>query len=482
LILQDLWKMHTNAFFRGSARQCKLSGSKKYALWSFVICQYTDGTQTVGKSVMIPAKDNQTEVTRHLSSNESNTLFEARLRCMMAEPSDGCPIQPLTPPASPELENNTKLEKGKEAQRQPDNPLPIDKDCWARIVDMASRRASRSNHYVLRNSPIHPQRSLSVAGSESRGRSAAFGQHNDEYEDSTNSDLDSIDTCSRDVSPDRISTAENLQRASLGRFYSEGIDFFESLKKFSSNEVSEGRPNRLAFSAADPLVANDPTRISANWEANRPEHNPKLDGLCQNNDPYCLYTAKCTRRHYHPDQAKCRLDKPPLLENHELSHESLDKHWDGWLEANNGTLPPDRHVDHEHCITRLRPYPAGAGDCLLAANPRNNHRCCVWDETDFDGIPQNFIRAYNRSKNAEAQRHRIAIFDQSKLVKTEIRLPDHGLMKDQLDLGGRTFHFELENGSLDSELGHLEMDQIILESDDRSQDNDRIWSDDSSLG
>lgn len=435
---------------------------------------------------MIPTKDNQTEETLHLSINESNILFEARWRGMIAEPSGSCPIQPLThllptPPASPELETNTKMEKGKKAQRQPNDPLSIDKDCWARIVDMASRRAFRSNHYILRNSPIHPQRSLSEAGSETRGRSAALDLHTDEYEDDSNSDLDSIDTCSRDVSPGRIPTAGILHRASLGRFYSEGIDFFESLKRFNSNEVYEGRNNRLAFSAADPLIANDPTRIHANWEANQPEHNPKLDGLCQNNDRHCPYTTKCTRRHYHPDPAKCRLDKPPLLEHHEPSHQSLDKQWDAWLEANNGTLPPDRYVDHEHCITRLRPYPAGAGDCLLAANPRNNHRCCVWDEADFDGIPQNFTRAYNRSKHAEAQRHRIAIFDQSKLVKTEIRLPDQGLMKDQLDLGGQTFHFELENGSLGSELGHLEMDQINLESEDRSQGNDRFRDDDSSL-
>ncbi|PVH86581.1 hypothetical protein DL98DRAFT_582534 [Cadophora sp. DSE1049] len=467
----------------GSARQCKLSGSKKYALWSFVVCQYTDGTKPIGKSVMIPAKDNQTEETHHLSVNESNLLFEARWRYMVAELSGSCPPQPLTfllptPPASPELEINRKPEKEKDAQSNPNVPVPIDEDCWARIKDMASRRASRSNHFVLWKSPIHPQRSLSVAGSEDRGRSTRIRKTADDYDSDWSSGLDSISSCSRDVSPDRISDAETLKKVLEGRFIKEFIIVWEGLKRLNTNGNLEDEPDRLAYSAADLSIAKDPTRIRVDWEANGPDKNPKLDDLCQNNDPHCPYTTKYTCEHFHPDPTKCLLDKEPLLELREPISSNLSKQWNASFEANRGAPQQDRHVDHEHCITRLQPYAAGAGACLLVANPWKNHRCCLWNEKDFHEVRQNSSRAYNRSKHAEVERHRVEIFDQSTLVRTEIRLPDHGITEDQLDLGGQMLQIELSKGALWSELERLEMDKDIFDSDDGHQEVDQLLSDD----
>ncbi|KAK0121602.1 hypothetical protein ONS95_009891 [Cadophora gregata] len=468
----------------GSARQCKLSGSKKYALWSFVVCQYNDGTKPVGKSVMIPAKDNQTGETRHLSVNESNHLFESRWRLMQARFGSSSPPQPLatlpiTPPASPEHSNSRKSGRGKDYQSNHIVSVPVDRDCWARIKDMASRRPAQSDYYVLRNSSIHPQRSLDVTGSADRGRSASISLLTEEYESDWSSGASSCSS-SRNVSPGCTSSTASLKRTQEGQRVNDRIVVCEALLMLHANENLEARHDRLAFSAADPSIAQDPTLISAEWKANRPERNPKLDGLCQSKDPHCPYITNYTCRHFHPDPAKCRLDKEPDLELHEPSTAKLSKQWDSWFDANNGTPRQDRHMDHEHCITRVRPYPAGAGDCLLAANPRKNHRCCDWNEKDFDGISQNYIREYNRSKHAEAERHRVAIFDQSTLVRTENRLPDHGITEDQLGLGGQMLQIELSHGDLGSELEHFEMDQLnmdILECDNGHQDIDQLWSD-----
>ncbi|KAH7412465.1 hypothetical protein BKA64DRAFT_329426 [Cadophora sp. MPI-SDFR-AT-0126] len=304
----------------GSARQCKLSGSKKYAQWSYVVCQYTVDTKPIGKSVLIPAKDNQSEETRHLSVNESNVFFQTRWRRMVAELDGSCashpPTFPLpTPSASLELEISRKPEKGKELGSNRTVPVPIDEDFWARIQDMANHRASRSKHYVLRNSPTHPQKSLSIAGSEDRGRSTSISIPRDEYDSDWSSDFDSISNFSRDISPNCISDAENPKSALQGQFLHEGNTPWEVLRCPNANGlVLQDRPDGLAFSAADPSIAKDPTRIRAEWEANRPDHNPMLDDLCQNKVPLYPYTTKYTCQHFHPDPAKCLLDNKPLLE------------------------------------------------------------------------------------------------------------------------------------------------------------------------
>lgn len=100
---------------------------------------------------------------------------------------------------------------------------------------------------------------------------------------------------------------------------------------------------------------------------------------------------------------------------------------------------------------------------MLAGNPLQNHVCCVWVPQDLDGLGQNFTRAYNKWKAADAERHRIEIFDQSNLVRTETRLVDVGISEDQLGWGGKALQFELDEGDLGAELEYLEMDREMLE-------------------
>ncbi|KAH9223233.1 hypothetical protein DL95DRAFT_353302 [Leptodontidium sp. 2 PMI_412] len=442
----------------GPTRKLKLSGWKNFALWSFVVCQFTDGTKPIAKSVRIPAKDTQSQEMRYLSLSESSLLFETRRRCMVEELHGSCPPQPPayllpTPPASPKLDSSRKSEKGKETQSAPVVPVSVHEvnSLWARIGDMITRRASRSKskHYVPRNSPIHLQRCQDVEASEDRGRSASFSLPTDDYDSDRGSSFDSTRSDSRDVSPDSRADAEYLRKDMVGQHIQHGILLKEMQGMFRVNEYSADRPDGLAFSAVDPSITNKPTRVRAGWETNRPGHNPKLENLCQSNDPHCSYITKYTCKHYHPNPAKCNLDKQPLLELCD---------------------PSPANSNHEHCITRLSPFPAGAGDCMLAGNPLQNHVCCIWAPEDLNSLAQNFTRAYNNWKLADAERHRVTIFDQSNAARTKTRLVDIGLTKDQLGLGS------IEN-TFGRELEHLQMEFEMLDDGKGASLMERFLSD-----
>ncbi|KAH7342369.1 hypothetical protein BKA65DRAFT_290646 [Rhexocercosporidium sp. MPI-PUGE-AT-0058] len=448
----------------GPTRKLKLSGSKNYALWSFVVCQFTDGTNPVAKSVKIPTKDTQSSEARYLSLSESSLLFDARRRRMVEKLHGNCPphppaFLPPTPPASPELDMSRKVGKGKDIRPKTVASVPVDEviSIWARIGDMVTRRAFQSNHYVLRTSLVHPRRCQSAEGSMERGRSASIALPTDKHDNDSGCSFNSTTSGSRDVSPDSQADAEYLRKVTEGRRVHYGIllkEFKEQPRMFRTYANLGGRPAGLPFSAADPLIASDPTRIRADWEAKRQGHNPNPDNLCQNNDLHCSYTTKYTCKHYHPDPAKCYLGKQPLLELYNYSAANR-RGWMAWTEGNRAATQY-RHVEHEHCITRLYPYPAGAGDCMLAGIPPRNHVCCLWAPVDLDGLAQNFIRAYNKLKDANAQRHRVTIFDQSNLVRTETRIVDIGIADDQLGLGS------IED-TFGKELNHLQMENRILD-------------------
>ncbi|KAL2076020.1 hypothetical protein VTL71DRAFT_963 [Oculimacula yallundae] len=456
----------------GPIREQKLIGSNNYTLWSFVICQFTNGAGTIARTVRIPAKDDESQESHYLSRPESASYFLDRRQHMMIKLHSNSLSQQLeislpTPPASPELIIIKDTKKGKAKVPLPAAPIQAPpsevNSVWMRIKDLADCRGSRNSQYVLKNSSIHPRTHQSVESSMYRGHSSSMSVPPSDYDSHSDSYSDSMGSYSRDVSPPRVEGVDEdkLRKYMDGQQVNTGI-ILKELLKFRPNEDHGERSDGLAFSAADPSIAKDPTRIFANWDANKPSHNPNLDNLCQNGDPHCPYTTKATCKHYHPDPSKCQLNKQARLELHDPEPANLSREWRAWAQANR-SITQDRQVDHEHCIARLRPYPAGAGDCMLAGNPLKTHVCCLWDPKDLDGLPQNFTRAYTKSKVADAERHRLTIFDQSALVKTESRLVDFGLVDDSLSWGGKTLLRELDEGILGEDLGYLKMDTEMVD-------------------
>ena len=104
--------------------------------------------------------------------------------------------------------------------------------------------------------------------------------------------------------------------------------------------------------------------------------------------------------HFHCPEEKCRISRPSS------SSSRIPQSQDGG-EGGVGQ-------EHEHCVSRLGPYPDSAGECHLLNTQLEefrDHRCCEWDEKDLATITVRGRRAYEMRKTEEARRMGGGVFD-----------------------------------------------------------------------
>jgi hypothetical protein len=437
----------------GAIRRQKIAGPGNFALWSWVIIQRLDGSQSVTKDVMIPPKGEKTGTIFHLSGQESRMLFEQRKKCMMGSPyfgkcdsptasvSPSCssPVSLLpTPPASPDTSHLAflgKANKGKKtislvsSSSGSTNPYGF----LNRIMEMASQ-SKRSRGQGLRTSYIHPQQRSPCRFRRPRTSSIETEKSTLRKDISISDDM-SYTFSSRDPTPSlRNSSNEPSPRLDLDDSDGTVLHIATLLHDFR-------RGNEPAYSVSE--IAQKPTLIHDNWLSKPPNSNPKLIIRCNLKDPQCKYTALSTTPHFHVPPENCHHSKPILPRTFPL---------------------PDTceyTLDHEHCVSRLCPLPAGAGQCLLANLPSKHHQCCYWDEAHLKGIPIYQKEIFKDYKVKEGRKNRVKIWDRSSDVDANGRVKKQDVLSrvpiwEGLGKGGMEILEWLEKGEADVDMGDLE--------------------------
>jgi hypothetical protein len=447
----------------GSARQLKLSGRKNYTYYSWAICQRLDDSPaTTTKNVEIPTKEIKMEDRRHLSISESRALFKKRLLYMegsathetgktdQTESRSCSSTAPnlfryrssflLTPPTSPaqQLLQLQQLQQTQEkvAIQNPQYRRPPLARPWRGIFELSGPRRGT---YVLRNSLIHPQQ-LTQSRIEPHPHPLASTEVDSEDSDSSMNDAVSTRSythpSSPPLAPGTKNTIDDLQGAYL---------LHEICRREAEKENRRGSSN-IGSSFPDDDDADiylDAASPREAWEAHRPHtENKILTERCSERDPWCPYTRLSTKIHFHCPKEKCRLILPSKVQKR--THDS--------------PIGGERRGErHEHCVSRLGPYPESAGECHLL-NSRleefRDHRCCEWVEADLATITVRGRRAYETRKTNEARRTGGMIFDR----RGEIMVGgwiEIGSGNPVLDNGGVRWLEGLQRGELDEAIQGL---------------------------
>jgi len=452
---QELWTLGAET------RHLKKCGSKKYAYWSWVICQQLDGSSSTIKTVEIPTKEVKMEDRRLLSIAESRSMFAQRYRCMTGGPADqnesrSCspPIYAShnqdyilpTPPASPDQQLAESQQAPKTATIQVQEQASPRVQAWRRIFKLSG---PMNGQYVLRNSLIHPQEipQSNVALRQPRLLPArSFSE--EEVKDMS----DDASTCysSRESSPSRTDAKDedvfshDLPASEGSGLYGAAL-LIEICRKEKENlQTLSKDKGDLGISANFFNFCNGSKSIRGEYDRNmnKPTDNPLLISRCNLKDPQCVYTYLSTQLHYHSPRAKCALSKP-------TSSDCTVPHQD----ILNGHDP-----NHEHCVSRLGPYPGSAGDCHLANSIRHftTHICCYWTGVDLDSVPRRSKRRYDDRKLLEAKKKRMRIHDRRAWIGNQWNPGEKVTIRDcDLGEGGRAFMDDLRRGVLDREVSEL---------------------------
>jgi hypothetical protein len=456
---QELWTLG------GETRKLKQCGAGKYSHWSWVVCQKLDGTSSTTKTVEIPTKEVKMEDRRQLSTSESRYLFEKRKQCMTEGPaglseSRGCPpltyiapnqmfVLPTSPASSAQQLPQSKQASASskiQAQQQSSHIC-----AWRRIFEHLEMSGRTNGQYRLRNSLIHPQE-IAQRHVNTR-RSSLLGMETFSEEDSDISDGTSTCYSPRELSPPRADPKANeLFGHDLPTL--EGSDLcgaallVEICRKEKENLARLARDQDcLQISAIDPDFYTGRKSVREEYERskNKLPENLILTARCSLRDPRCIYTCLSTTIHYHCPPEKCTLSKPPLSSDHPTSDQEH----------------PDGHdPNHEHCVSRLGPYPDSAGDCFLANSLRQfqSHICCYWKNEDLASIPLQSKRLYDDRKLLEAKKKHMQIYDRRAWISAQMDAGKGIAIRDcDLGVGGRRFVDDLTRGELDGEVGDLPM-------------------------
>lgn len=119
---------------------------------------------------------------------------------------------------------------------------------------------------------------------------------------------------------------------------------------------------------------------------------------CNLNDSDCGYIFQSICQHFHVPPSKCIVTAP----------------------ASDHSLPI-----HEHCISRLRPYPGQAGPCMLSDKSAKKHTCCRWQEEDKAEWPRTIVQDYERGRIEKEKAMRLQLRDRSRWInRKEQFLPE----------------------------------------------------------
>ncbi|KAE8443449.1 hypothetical protein EG329_001846 [Mollisiaceae sp. DMI_Dod_QoI] len=448
---QELWTLG------GETRKLKHYGSKKFSSWSWVVCQYMDGTKSTTKNVEIPTKDFAMADRSLLSASDSRALFEVQYRSMQERPTSsgvssaivpspcsiGSNISLLpTPPASPAIVHKAKNEDRETVARQKQVSSSKNLDSLRRIVAMAVKQKSQGP-YILRNSVTHPQQLPSSAPRRQSEELIHLDISPDEGDDDLSEEISSpLHTRDSTVS---LLDAEGEQLILEEPVNLDGADLF--IATLLTDLARDERKEPCISVTASTIISDPSAAIRRDWSRNKPKHNPLLDGLCDMNISNCHYITKSTTRHFHSPPEKCRR---PVLASTSTAFGSRHT---------NPNYPPSNH-EHEHCVARLGPFPHTAGDCLLANAPVcfPNHKCCRWDPVDLEGRSIAPDREFYDVKILQqGRKKRIKICDTRSRVELKVAAGFEIEDDDIADLGdaGRSFKAALDAGKLNEEIKNL---------------------------
>ena len=446
----------------GKPRVLRREGAGNNSYFSWVICQRLDESRATNECIEILGKGVKVEDRRQLSSSESRTMFQRRLRYMtggtamevhQTQQSESRSCSPMdylprtqtfvlpTPPASPDQQllqahrpAKKVLVQGPElAQQHPPLSRP-----WRGIFELSGKKKGR---YVFRNSFIHPQ-VLPHSSVDIRGSSSSPIEILSEDGDS---DMENSSTVysTREPSPSQADARdEDLYSADipslkgpdlLGAFILKDIsrkDEEEKRKLQAAGKTDDNTYDDIYDDDADIYLDADSPREA--WEANKPASNQMFTALCNLKNPDCPYTILSTRLHYHCPPEKCKLTQSgfPL----------------------HNTLQEEHDPTHVHCVSRLGPFPDSAGECHLQNRAQLDsfpkHTCCFWDQAAQDTIPARGKRAYNARKLEEAKRKHMRIYDRRDWIRLRLDLGGSVSLRDcDLGVGGRGL-MEMSDGEL----------------------------------
>jgi hypothetical protein len=402
----------------GGARQLKLSGRKNYTYLSWAICQRLDDSVATTKNVEIPTKEVKMEDRRQLTIFEARSLFKKRLRYMeggvadeadQTEQSKSQFCSPAdytlrhrssllpTPPVSPDQQ----LLQLQQLQQLPKKIVILTRQHqrhllarpWRGIFELSDPMNCK---YVLRNTLIHPQQ-LTQSRAEIHPHPLPSTEiYSEDIDGSMNDDFSTRSntrSSSSPPSPNPANAMDDLQGAHLLHEIWREEKEKENLR--GSSDIDSGFPD-------DADIYLDAASPRETWEAHRPHaaENKILTEKCSESEPWCPYTRLSTKMHFHCPEEKCRISRPSS------SSSRISQSQDG-REGGVGQ-------EHEHCVSRLGPYPDSAGECHLLNTQLEefrDHRCCEWDEKDLATITVRGRRAYEMRKTEEARRMGGRVFD-----------------------------------------------------------------------
>jgi hypothetical protein len=383
------------------------------------------------------------EDRRLLSIAESRSMFAQSYRCMTGGPADqnesrSCspptyiPRNQVyllpTPPASPDHQLVESQQAPKTATIQVREQTPPRVQAWRRIFKLSG---PTNGQYVLRNSLIHPQE---IPQSHIALRQPRLFPARSFSEEEVNDMSDDASTCysSRESSPSRTDAKdEELFSHDLPALEGSGLygaallieicrKEKENLQTLSKDKGDLG----ISTNFSDFCNGTKSIRGEHDRNMNKPTDNLLLTTRCSVNDPQCVYTRLSTQAHYHCPLEKCALSKPTWSDSTVPYQDTLD----------------DYDPNHEHCISRLGPYPDSAGDCHLANSINNfpNHICCYWTGADLDSIPRQSKRLYDDRKLLEAKKKHMRIHDRRAWIGKQLNAGEKITIRDcELREGGK---------------------------------------------
>ncbi|KAM3068458.1 hypothetical protein ACMFMF_009275 [Clarireedia jacksonii] len=379
---KELWT------FCGGTRERRQAGPKNSTNMTWTICQDIDGKRATTKTVSIPSKIGVgTTDRRWMSSTESRRYFSRVLmkkmendnaRSNRREHSSASGGESSRWAPSPSQADDVRLID--EIESPAGSPMSEVKEVQG-PTSAGTRGFERLQHLKRKTPP-----STTSQACEKRYRisvdeddncafdddDCVFDGDDCEFDDDVQLELHLLE---RTNPPNPMIEREFNGASPLARMLG-----WEEPRSTNGilNQTLGGK--KLAFSASDPALIQNPTLISEIYHANKTISSPRaIDAerawrasQCSQQLENCKFLGRWTQRHHHLDPTKCDPTKCQNIFG----------------------------IEHEHCISLLASFPGPKNPCLLY---QNNHLCCVWKEEDRAAMPEVLEFKYSDAKQQAAK-------------------------------------------------------------------------------
>jgi hypothetical protein len=462
----------------GEVKILKLCGSKNFTYFSWIICQRLPQTgmeedvadlASTTKSVKLPMKDSRIEDTAYLSLCESRNLFKKRLSFMERNYSHSfgsisnraqgilelpTPSTFSTPSSPPKLGQTWMVVKETNKSRSYTATDITYADAsgsqcpWERLPKPKSG-CDLNSSYVYKNNLIHP-RELLVAP-QKRRHVWPFGppivQHDNTQDNCSKANPDPPPKGTPDGRHDSL---YNSSTALLAPAYCETtackpskVDATSLVSATMLLDIFREVTPQLAVSVTSPAIIRNHTFIYDSWCKNASLWNrsPIFKDLCDRGEVDCEYNTLFSCKHFHSPPEKCLFSPSNALYLREYS---------GQYDTTQTYA-----VQHEHCISRLSPFPSGIGECMLATLPSRHHKCCHWSDQNLTGLEVVRKRGYDKVALIEHRKKNMRIVDRRSWIDGRLGMDQSVCLRgcdDVLGEQGRRLKMELDEGALEIDL------------------------------